>query len=148
MRETPRTRKLNESVREAVAQILAEEISDPRLELVTVTGAEVAQDLSIAYVFVTAHGDEERYDEVLSGLESAKGRIRSLLGRAVKLRCVPELRFEIDRSVDSGMEMEQLLHHVPPTLAAKREAGADDESAGTGEPTPGSIGAPHEGGRE
>ncbi|TLM98183.1 MAG: 30S ribosome-binding factor RbfA [Actinobacteria bacterium] len=127
MRQTPRTRKLNENVREAVAFILAEEISDPRLELVTVTGAEVAQDLSIAYIFVIAHGDEERYTEVLEGLNSAKGRIRTLLGKSVPMRVVPELRFEIDRSVDEGMHMNQMLLDVPPTLAARREAGIDDD---------------------
>lgn len=127
MRQTPRTRKLDESVREAIAFILAEDISDPRLELVTVTGADVAQDLSIAYVFFTAHGDEERYKEVLEGLNSAKGRIRTLLGRRVTMRVVPQLRFDIDRSVDEGMHMLQLLHHVPPTLAARREAGIPDD---------------------
>jgi ribosome-binding factor A len=127
MRQNSRTRKLNESVREAVAFILAEEIADPRLDLVTVTGAEVSQDLGLAVIYVIAHGDEERYAEALSGLESAKGRIRTLLGRAVVMRKTPELRFEIDRSVDAGMQMNELLTYVPPTLAAKREAGIEDE---------------------
>ena len=48
MKQTPRTRKLNESVREAVASILVDEIADPRLALVTVTGAEVSPDFSVA----------------------------------------------------------------------------------------------------
>ena len=127
MRQNSRSRKLNESVREAVAFILAEEIADPRLELVTVTGAEVSQDLGLAVIYVIAHGDEERYNEVLSGLNSAKGRIRTLLGKAVIMRKTPDLVFEIDRSVDAGMEMNELLMSVPPTLAAKREAGIEDE---------------------
>ncbi len=131
MRQTPRTRRLNEAVAEAIAVILETDIADPRLDLVTVTGADVAQDLSIARVYVTAHGDSERYEEVLTGLESAKGRIRSLLARAVPMRQVPELRFELDTSVDAGMRMREALEQVPPTLAARREAG-EDEAADTG----------------
>lgn len=128
MRQTPRTRRLNEAVAEAIAVILENDISDPRLRLVTVTGAEVAQDLSVAKVYVTAHGDEERYAEVIEGLESAKGRIRSLLARSVPMRQTPELRFEMDTSVDAGMRMREALEQVPPTLAARREAGEDEEA--------------------
>ena len=116
MKQTPRTRKVNETVREAVASILCDEISDPRLELVTVTGAEVSPDFSVATVYVIAHGDEARYAEVLAGLESAKGRIRSLLGRRVKTRLTPELRFAIDTSVDEGMRISEALKDVPPSL--------------------------------
>ncbi len=128
MRQTPRTRRLNEAVQEAIAVILESEISDPRLDLVTVTGAEVAQDLSVARIYVTAHGDQDRYDEVMTGLESAKGRIRSLLARAVPMRQTPELRFELDTSVDAGMRMREALEQVPPTLAARREAGEDEDA--------------------
>ena len=55
MKTTPRMRRVNESVREALADILESELSDPRLELVTVTDVEVAPDLRHATVFVTAH---------------------------------------------------------------------------------------------
>ena len=131
MRQTPRSRRLNDAVQEAIAFIIEEDISDPRLELVTVTGADVTKDLSVARVYVTAHGGEERYAEVLEGLESAKGRIRSLLARRVPMRQTPELRFQVDTSVDAGMRMSEALTDVPPTLAARREAG-EDEAADAG----------------
>ncbi len=118
MKQTPRTRKINETVREAIASILLDEIADPRLDFVTVTGVNVAPDLTTANVYVTAHGDEERYREVLAGLDSAKGRIRSLVGTAVKMRFTPELRFFIDESVDAGMRMAEALKDIPPTLVA------------------------------
>ncbi|MDP2181024.1 MAG: 30S ribosome-binding factor RbfA [Actinomycetota bacterium] len=121
MKITPRTRKLNESAREAIASIILDEIADPRVELVTVTSVEVSPDLMAASVYVIAHGDEVRYAEALEGLESAKGRIRSLLGRRVKMRFTPELRFFIDPSVDAGMRMNEALRAVPPTLAYERE---------------------------
>lgn len=116
MKQTPRTRKLNESVREAIASILLDEIADPRLDLVTVTGVSVSPDIMQANVYVIAHGDQERYREVLEGLESAKGRIRSLVGQRIKSRFTPELRFFIDESVDAGMRMNEALKEVPPTM--------------------------------
>ncbi len=127
MKQTPRTRKVNEMVREEVARILAEEISDPRLMLVTVTSAEVSPDMSVASIYVITHGDQERYDEMLAGLESAKGRIRSLLGGRISLRLTPELRFFVDSSVDEGMRIAEALKDVPPSLAASGDADPGDE---------------------
>jgi len=127
MKQTPATRRLNEQARETVASLLVSEVSDPRVELVTVTGAEVSSDRSVLIVFVSA--EPERYDEVLAGLESAKGRIRSLLGRSLGWRVTPELRFYIDSSVDSGMRIEEALQEVPPTLAAERAAEAAERAA-------------------
>ena len=92
----------------------------------TVTGAEVSPDRSVLLVFVST--DPERYEEVLEGLESAKGRIRSLAGRALGWRVTPELRFYIDKSVDSGMRIEEALQQVPPSLAAERAAEAAGEA--------------------
>lgn len=130
MKQTPRTRKVNETVREAVAIILSEEVSDPRLELVTVTSAEVSPDMMVANIYVITHGGAERYAELLEGLESAKGRIRSLLGKRITLRFTPELRFLIDRSVDEGMRISEALKDVPPTLRQERAGEADSETEG------------------
>lgn len=116
MPRNPRARRLDETVRERLAQILAEEISDPRLDLVTLTGVRVTSDHSYADAYVIAHGDLDRYQEVLDGLNSAKGRIRSLLARNLRTRTVPELRFHIDESVDEGMRIDEALHNVPPSL--------------------------------
>jgi len=127
MKQTPRTRKLNEQVREAIASILLDEIADPRLELVTVTAVHVAPDLMQANVYVTAHGDDERYREVLAGLESAKGRMRTLVGQRIKGRFTPELRFFIDDSIDNGMRIGEALKEVPPTMLAASEADTPTE---------------------
>lgn len=107
----PKSRRIDELVREALALTLIEDVKDPRLELVTVTGAEVSRDRRYAKIFVTAHGGEDRYEEVLAGLESAAGRIKSGLSRRVRLRYTPELRFSIDRSVDEGMRISEVLRH-------------------------------------
>lgn len=114
MKSYPRIRRLNEVVREALAEILAEEMTDPRLELVTITGVAVSRDMRVADVFVTAHGDEERYRLALEGLESAKRRIRSELGRRVTMKYLPELRFLVDPSVDEGMNVSRAISDERP----------------------------------
>lgn len=107
MKQTPASRRVNEELREKVASILLFEISDPRLELVTVTDVEVSKDREVAKVYVTA--DAARYDEVMAGLEAAKGRIRSLVGKSLGWRVTPELRFFIDPSVDTADRIAQLF---------------------------------------
>lgn len=109
MKPTSRTRKLNESVREAIAAILIEEVQDPRVDMATVTGANVSPDMRYADVYVTTHGDRERYDDLLAGLESAKGRIRAALGQRVQMKYLPALRFHLDESVDAGERIAQAL---------------------------------------
>jgi len=114
VRSTPRTRRLGETIREALAEILATEVQDPRLELATVTSVEVSIDLRVADVYVIAHGGPERYDALLEGLHSADRRIRSALARRVTMRFVPELRYHLDRSVDEGMRINEALKDRPP----------------------------------
>lgn len=108
MRSYPRSRKVNELVREAVALTLLEEVKDPRVDMVTVTSVDVSRDTRYATIYVTAPADS--YDEALAGLESACGRIKTGLARRVKLRFTPELHFEIDSSVDHGMRISEILH--------------------------------------
>ena len=123
MKITPRTRKLNESIREAMAAILIEEVQDPRVDFATITGARISPDMRYADIYVTTHGDKDRYSELLEGLESAKGRIRTALGKRVSLRFLPALRFHIDESVDQGMRISVALREE-----AERRPIAPDES--------------------
>jgi ribosome-binding factor A len=125
MKNYPRTRKLDESIKEALAQILVEEVADPRLEFVTVTGVKTSVDMRHAEVFVTTHGGEERYKAMLAGLENAKKRIRVTLGQRVRMKFLPDLHFHLDESVDEGFAVEAALKReakVERRLEAKREA--------------------------
>jgi ribosome-binding factor A len=80
-------------------------------------------------VFVTAHGGEKRYAELLAGLDSAKGRIRAALGERVAMKYLPELRFHIDESVDAGQRIEQAIRRErrrhPEWVDDEGEAGSD-----------------------
>jgi ribosome-binding factor A len=118
MKSYSRARVAGETVREHIARILLEEMADPRLDLLTVTGVEMSPDLRHADVFITTHG-KERYEEVLAVLNAASGRIRSLLGAQMTLRYVPELHFRIDMSVDDA-------ERIGDAIRAEREAGRGD----------------------
>jgi ribosome-binding factor A len=124
MRSFPRSRVTGETVRGVVARALLEDIKDPRVELVTVTGVSVSPDLRYATVYVAVHGDEARHASALAGLDSAKGRIRATLGRAVSMRYVPELTFAIDPSVAEAARISELIRDE---IAAGRGGGADEE---------------------
>lgn len=128
MKSTPRTRKLGESVKEALAAVLRDDVSDPRLDFVTLTSVQVASDMSVADVYVIGHGGIERYAEILEGLRSADKRIRAGLARRVSMRIVPELRYYIDSSVDEGMRITEALKDVPPSL--REDAGAEPADVG------------------
>lgn len=119
MKQHANSRRLAEAAREKIASILMFEVSDPRLDLITVTACEVSVDRSVCHVYVVA--DAHRYDEVLAGLESAKGRIRSLLGKALGWRVTPELFFHIDRSADEAQRIAQALQQVPESIKVPKD---------------------------
>ncbi len=100
-------RRNNERIREVLGSLLAREVADPRLDFVTVTGADVAPDTKSARVYVSA--DPARYEEVLAGLESARGRIQRLLGKTLGWKYTPELRFFIDPAIDEASRIDEVL---------------------------------------
>jgi ribosome-binding factor A len=111
----PRSRVTGETVREVIARTLLEDVKDPRVEFVTVTGVAMSPDRRHANVYVTARG-ADRYADALAGLNSAKGCIRGALGEAVRMKYVPELHFAIDPSVDEA-------ERIYGVLASERAAG-------------------------
>ncbi|WP_251230713.1 30S ribosome-binding factor RbfA [Adlercreutzia aquisgranensis] len=111
MKQSAANRKVNERAREIIAHILLFEISDPRLDLVTVTGCEVSYDRSVCNVFYTT--EPERYDEVAAAFKGASGAIRSLMAKDLEWRVAPELRFLLDKSVDNAERIAQALINDP-----------------------------------
>ena len=91
-----RSHRLNDQIMRALALILLEEVQDPRLELVTVSGVRLNSDITIAEVYLTFSGGQERQAEVLKALGKAKGFLRSRMGRELHLKKIPDLRFRFD----------------------------------------------------
>lgn len=108
-----RLERLNEQVKREISDILRTEVRDPRVGLVTVTEARVAPDLSFARVYVRPAGGEE--GELFEGLAKATPYIRHELAQRLKVRHVPELRFEPDHALEHALHIEKLLSQVLPT---------------------------------
>lgn len=119
MKQNQHSRRTNELARVKLANILLFEISDPDLALVTITGVEVSVDKSYLRAYVSC--DADRYDEVTAALARARGRIRTLLGRALGWRVTPELDFRIDTTTDEAEAISRALEEVPPTLAVEKD---------------------------
>jgi ribosome-binding factor A len=112
MASTARARKVGERVREELAAILIEQVSDPRLQMITITGVDVDRELAFASVYVTAMGDDDRSDEVMEGLQAAHGFLRRELASRIHMRTFPQLRFEWDASYEHGTRIDELLDQL------------------------------------
>jgi len=108
-RRYPRTLRVNEVVREALADDL-ERLSDPRLSMVTITGVEVSPDLRHATVWYSALGRHD--DDVGVALRSARTRLRATLGRQVRLKYLPELHFREDPAIETGQRVEEIIRDL------------------------------------
>jgi ribosome-binding factor A len=110
--ESPRTRRVADRIVEELAEILSSRVEDPRLRTLAVTGAKVARDLSAARVWVSGNIPEAEERSVLAALAHAAPYFRSLLAPRLQLRIVPTLQFEIDRTIETGTRIEQLLRDL------------------------------------
>ncbi|PTB85211.1 30S ribosome-binding factor RbfA [Pseudidiomarina aestuarii] len=105
-----RTDRVGQQYQREIAMILQREIKDPRVSLVTVSAVEVSRDLAYAKVFVTFMQDDDNAVKAgLKVLNEASGFIRSLLGKRVRARITPKLRFVHDPSLNEGIRMSRLV---------------------------------------
>lgn len=108
-----RPERVAQRMRRDIAQILEHKLRDPRIgSLVSVTDVEVTRDLSFARVYVSVLGEERERESVLEALRHASGFVRHELGPTLGLREVPEIRFEIDDSLDRGARVDELLKRI------------------------------------
>ena len=121
-----RMRRVNEAVREVVAEAVGE-LKDPRIGLVTITGVTVSRDLREGKVYVAVHGNEKKQADTLAGLESAHAYLQGRVGRELRLKRTPLLSFEYDPSVEQGIRMTKLIDDVMQGGAADEP---EDESGG------------------
>jgi ribosome-binding factor A len=119
-----RTDRLGEEIREAVAQIIASELKDPRIGFVTVTRVAITPDLRTVRVHVGVLGDKAQHTKTLAGLSQAAGFIRRELGKRIRMRHTPELSFHYDAGLDATDRVAQLLEE---TRVPEGEAPKEDE---------------------
>lgn len=107
--KTNRVNRVKESLQKEVSLIIQRHLKDPRVGFVTVTGVKLSDDLRYARVLVSIYGEEEKKKQTMVGLQSATGFIRSQIGKSVRLRYVPEITFEYDKSADYSARIYEIL---------------------------------------
>jgi len=112
--------RISEAIRKEVSLILHDELKDPRLGFVTVTGVELSQDLRYAKIFFSVLGSPEDYNKTKEALDSALGFIRRLIAQRINLRFAPEIIFKEDRSSEYSVRIQEVLEEI------KQIGGASD----------------------
>lgn len=117
--------RVNDRIRQILSELLLREVSDPRLQDITVTEVKIDNELMYAKVYVNALGDESRKDEVLAGLKHANGYLRREVGKRMRLRNTPELHFYWDKTLERAQRINDLISSldIPP-----EEAGNNDNT--------------------
>ena len=112
--------RLGEEIRKIISELLLKELKDPRLSaMISVTAVEVTSDGSYATIYLSVLGlssaaedMEKQQQDVIEGMNHAKGLIRKEIGRQVKLRHVPDLIFKIDRSMEYGRDIDKIINDL------------------------------------
>ncbi len=110
-----RAKRVSAQLRARLVELLSREVSDPVLSGVVVTSVELPDDLSIARVkarLLVGGENEARRRQAVRALERAGTRLRRGLGRSLKLKRVPELRFSYDTGIDAAQRVDELLHEI------------------------------------
>lgn len=110
--EYQRSERVGDLLLEVIAELLRRDIHDPRLQWLNLTGVKVSKDLRHAKVFFNLLGIGADRDEVMAGLKSAGGFLRSRVGKKLNLRFVPAIEFVYDESEDEARRIEALLNKV------------------------------------
>ena len=108
-KHSPRPRRIGDQIQRELAELLRQQVKDPRIGMVTVTAVDVSPDLSHAKIFVTHLGGTEQAATVVAALQHTAGYLRTELSHRLKLYSVPELRFTYDDSIESGLRLSKLI---------------------------------------
>jgi ribosome-binding factor A len=108
MSQGARTDRVGEEFREILAQEIPK-LKDPRVGFVTVLGVKVSPDLRHAWVAYTSLGDDKAKAGTRAALRSAQSHLRSVIGRQVRLKYLPELEFSEDTTYEQARHIDDLI---------------------------------------
>ena len=107
-----RQQRTAEQIRVILSELILRQISDPRLQGLTITDVTIDRELQYADIYVNALGDDSRKDEVMAALQGAKGYFRRELAGRLDLRTVPQLHFHWDPTLAHAEHISQLLDNL------------------------------------
>ena len=134
MADPARARRLAVRIREIVASTLEMQVKDPRLGMVTITDARLTPDLRDATLYYTVYGDETARTESAAALDSARGVLRTQVGRQTGVKFTPTLTFVPDAVPDHAARVDELLAEARDADAAVAQARAHASYAGDPDP--------------
>lgn len=102
--------RLNDNFQEVISEILHEEVKDPILNFVTITGCSITSDLSFCKVYFTTLNDDKK--DVLISLKNASKFIRGEISKRIEIRHTPELKFVYDNSIEYGNKIEKIIEKI------------------------------------
>ncbi|MCZ6494078.1 MAG: 30S ribosome-binding factor RbfA [Planctomycetota bacterium] len=125
VKDYSRSERVADQIQREVAEIIAQELEDPRIGRVTVSGSSLSKDLSNATLFITmpADGDVQR---ALQGLNRASGFVRKRLGQRVRMRYVPRLRFAHDETLERATRVGELIDAAIRTADESNDQSRED----------------------
>ena len=126
-KEYSRTRRVADQLQRELAQLIQQELKDPRIGMVTVTAVDVTREFEHAKVYVTVLGDQGQLEASLQGLNRAAGFLRRELAHRLKLRTTPQLHFVHDTSLEQGMRLTALISEAVGKEENTATSTAEDE---------------------
>lgn len=136
MKTIPRTRRIGEQLRRELAELIRDELRDPRLTLVSMTSVEVSRDLAYARIYVTLLGDPADRIERVDELNRAAPLLRRELGRRMRLRVIPKLEFCYDEVVERGAQLSALIDAAVAADASRHPHDSADHDLCLSPPAP------------
>jgi ribosome-binding factor A len=115
--------RIAEQVRRELAELIRNELKDPRVGMVSLTGVEVSADYAHARVFFSSMAGREHLDSTLAGLQQAAGFLRRELGRRISIHNTPQLRFVFDESLERGADLSRLIEEAVSVSASDSSDG-------------------------
>lgn len=107
-----RAERVGEQMKQEIMDIVNNKVKDPSVGFLTITDVELTNDLSHAKVYLTVLGSNKEIDNTFKALEKAKGFIKSELGSRMRLRIIPDLTFEYDKSIEYGNKIERMIQDL------------------------------------
>jgi ribosome-binding factor A len=126
MSQGSRPDRVADQIRSELATLLVRDVHDPGLGFVTLTRVQLSPDLQLARVRYTSLGDDKARTATAKALERATPFLRRRIGSRLRLKRVPELKFDYDESIAGQDRIEQLLRDIRRDEAA-RHTGTDQE---------------------
>lgn len=125
-----RTQRIGDQIQRELASLIRQELKDPRLGMVTVSNVKVSPDMGYADIYVTVMGSnlDEKPDESIAVLNAAAGFLRGEVGRAIRTRVTPRLRFHYDEVVARGNRMAVLINEAVREDQERAQARGDSDS--------------------